>query len=129
MGRDLPQRLLADNLAQARVGRHAPRSYNRAWQPPRSRFEEHEQATHRENLAQTVRQNIHASYAELSKGAFFINDQNICPPDVHHARGMHCIDCHNAADAMGDGNMYGEMEYAVGVSCSTCHGTYSAKAA
>ena len=65
---------------------------------------------------------------KLSKGAFFINDQDICPPDVHFARGMHCIDCHDAADAMGDGNMYGEMEYAVGVSCSTCHGTYSAKA-
>ncbi|MHC4955690.1 MAG: hypothetical protein ACYTGZ_17705 [Planctomycetota bacterium] len=65
---------------------------------------------------------------KLSKGAFFLNDPNICPPDVHYERGMHCVDCHNATDTMGDGNIYGEMEYGVGISCATCHGTYSQKA-
>jgi len=64
----------------------------------------------------------------LSKGRFFLNDPAICPPDVHYQRGMHCIDCHDSADTMGDGNLYGEMEYAVGVSCSTCHGTFTSKA-
>jgi len=63
-----------------------------------------------------------------SKGRFFLDDPRICPPDVHHARGMHCIDCHGATDTMGDGNIYGEMEYAVGVTCQSCHGTYTARA-
>jgi len=63
-----------------------------------------------------------------SKGRFFLNDPKICPPDVHHERGMACIDCHNATDNMGDGNIYGEMEFAVGVTCQTCHGTYTDRA-
>jgi len=62
------------------------------------------------------------------QGQFFLEDPSICPADVHHARGMHCVDCHNVTDAMGDGNIYGEMEYAVGVSCQTCHGGFDAKA-
>ncbi|MCZ6785927.1 MAG: hypothetical protein O7E54_02060 [Planctomycetota bacterium] len=65
---------------------------------------------------------------QREKGQFFLNDPRICPPDVHHERGMHCIDCHNATDVMGDGNIYGEMEYAVAVSCETCHGTFTEKA-
>jgi len=65
---------------------------------------------------------------KLSKGAFFLNDTAICPPDVHYERGMHCVDCHGAGDTMGDGNLYGEMEYAVAISCTTCHGTYTRKA-
>jgi hypothetical protein len=64
----------------------------------------------------------------LSMGRFFLDDPAICPPDVHHERGMHCIDCHGAADVMGDGNIWGEMEYAVGVSCATCHGTFTERA-
>jgi len=65
---------------------------------------------------------------KLSKGRFFLNDPTICPPDVHAERGMHCIDCHGATDTMGDGNLYGEMEYAVGITCQSCHGTYAARA-
>jgi hypothetical protein len=64
----------------------------------------------------------------LSKGRFFINDKRVCPPDIHHERGMHCIDCHDGSDTMGDGNMFGEMEYAVGVTCQSCHGSYSKRA-
>ncbi|MCZ6571743.1 MAG: hypothetical protein O7C98_01090 [Planctomycetota bacterium] len=64
----------------------------------------------------------------LSKGRFFINDPAICPADVHRERGMHCIDCHNSTDVMGDGNIWGVMEHAVGVECSTCHGTFTQKA-
>jgi hypothetical protein len=64
----------------------------------------------------------------LSQGQYFLADPAICPPDVHHERGMHCIDCHDAEDAMGDGNLWGEMEHAVGVSCATCHGTFGARA-
>jgi hypothetical protein len=65
---------------------------------------------------------------KLSKGRFFLADPTVCPPDVHYRRGMHCIDCHGAGDVMGDGNIYGFMEHAVGVTCSTCHGTFRRKA-
>jgi len=44
------------------------------------------------------------------------------PPDVHHERGMHCIDCHTINDVMGDGELHGQMEYAVEISCEGCHG-------
>ena len=46
------------------------------------------------------------------------------PPDVHHQRGMHCIDCHTLADTMGDGNLYPNMDYAVEIECTSCHGTH-----
>jgi len=63
-----------------------------------------------------------------SKGRFFLNDRTVCPPDVHYDRGMHCVDCHGATDVMGDGNIWGFMEHAVKVRCSTCHGTFSKRA-
>lgn len=65
---------------------------------------------------------------KLSKGAFFLRDRDVCPPDVHYERGMHCIDCHGATDVMGDGNIYGFMEHAVAVTCSACHGTFKRRA-
>ncbi|MEM8883725.1 MAG: hypothetical protein AAGD14_06650 [Planctomycetota bacterium] len=65
---------------------------------------------------------------KLEKGRFFLNDPKICPPDVHHERGLHCIDCHGALDSMGDGNIYGVMEHGVGIRCTTCHGDYTRKA-
>jgi hypothetical protein len=60
---------------------------------------------------------------ELLNRVFYLDDPSICPPDVHHERGMHCIDCHTASDVMGDGRLHGNMEYAVEITCSTCHGT------
>ncbi|MGH7163226.1 MAG: hypothetical protein ACREID_07065, partial [Planctomycetota bacterium] len=63
-----------------------------------------------------------------SQGQFFLNDPAICPADVHHERGLHCVDCHDASDVMGDGNIYGVMEHGVGVTCSTCHGTFRERA-
>ncbi len=56
---------------------------------------------------------------------FYLNDPEICPPDIHHERGMHCIDCHTAGDVMGDGKLHGQMEYAVEISCQACHGTFA----
>ena len=56
-------------------------------------------------------------------GTFYANDPRTCPPDVHHERGMHCIDCHTARDVMGDGDIYPHMDHAVEVECSSCHGT------
>jgi hypothetical protein len=42
-------------------------------------------------------------------------------PDVHHTRGMDCIDCHSANETMGDGVTYLHEEDAVKVKCQDCH--------
>ena len=60
----------------------------------------------------------------LLNRTFYVNDPELTPPDVHHERGMHCIDCHTQADVMGDGRLLGAMEHAVEISCSACHGTF-----
>lgn len=56
---------------------------------------------------------------------YYLSDPATNPPDVHHERGMHCIDCHTANDVMGDGDLHGAMEEAVEISCSDCHGTFA----
>ncbi len=61
-------------------------------------------------------------------GVYYIDDPARTPPDVHHARGMHCVDCHTAGDVMGDGFLYRRMEDAVAIRCETCHGTWDAAA-
>ena len=60
----------------------------------------------------------------LQNGTFYIQDPDLTPPDIHHARGMHCIDCHTLADTMGDGNIYPQMDFAVEIECTSCHGTF-----
>ncbi|MGE0142061.1 MAG: hypothetical protein AB7T19_02115 [Planctomycetota bacterium] len=60
----------------------------------------------------------------LLNGAFYMKDPITTPPDVHHAAGMHCIDCHTSADTMGDGNLWPQMDHAVEIECSSCHGTF-----
>ncbi len=61
----------------------------------------------------------------LQNRQFYLQDAAVDPPDVHHERGMHCIDCHTADDLMGDGRLVGAMEQAVEISCSDCHGTFT----
>ncbi len=41
--------------------------------------------------------------------------------DVHHTKGMLCIDCHSSHEVMGDGKEYTHMEQAVKLQCSDCH--------
>jgi len=43
--------------------------------------------------------------------------------DVHHQKGMTCIDCHNSYDLMGDGKHHIHKEDAVSVQCVDCHTT------
>ncbi len=43
--------------------------------------------------------------------------------DVHHKKGLSCIDCHDTNDVMGDGNTYAHQEKAVKVTCKNCHFT------
>lgn len=60
--------------------------------------------------------------AQLNR-TFYQDDPLRVPPDVHHEKGMHCIDCHTVRDVMGDGVMYGSMPHAVEIECQDCHGT------
>ena len=41
--------------------------------------------------------------------------------DIHHERGLACIDCHGYEDVMGDGKTYFHEEEAVKISCEDCH--------
>jgi quinol-cytochrome oxidoreductase complex cytochrome b subunit len=41
--------------------------------------------------------------------------------DVHHQRGMQCIDCHDSYELMGDGNLYEHEEEQVVIGCGDCH--------
>jgi len=61
----------------------------------------------------------------LLNRAFYLDDPALCPPDVHHEHGLHCIDCHTLGDVMGDGRLHGQMEHAVEISCQACHGTFT----
>lgn len=59
-------------------------------------------------------------------GAYHVQDPTVNPPDIHHERGMHCIDCHVREGLMGDGNIYGHMDQATEIECEDCHGTPTA---
>jgi hypothetical protein len=48
--------------------------------------------------------------------------------DIHLEKGMHCVDCHFAQDAHGDGKLYGETRNAIEIACVDCHGTIDHRA-
>ncbi|MCL2459343.1 MAG: amino acid ABC transporter substrate-binding protein, partial [Desulfobulbus sp.] len=41
--------------------------------------------------------------------------------DIHHAKGMVCIDCHIRDEIMGDGAVYAHYEEQVEITCQSCH--------
>ena len=43
--------------------------------------------------------------------------------DIHHNKGMQCIDCHTRNEIMGDGNSYAHYEDQLEISCTVCHST------
>ena len=54
------------------------------------------------------------------------------PPDVHHAAGMGCIDCHGSRDLHGgtkrdvtSGKIQSRQDQATAISCESCHGGVS----
>lgn len=59
---------------------------------------------------------------------YFIEDEDgsngtdETPPDVHTAKGMACIDCHNMVEAHGVGKMAFRMDQELDVRCQSCHG-------
>ncbi len=43
--------------------------------------------------------------------------------DIHHDKGMECIDCHTSRDIMGDGYAYRNMYHQTEITCEDCHGS------
>lgn len=43
--------------------------------------------------------------------------------DIHHRKGMQCIDCHTRDEVMGDGTSYAHYEDQLEISCEVCHST------
>lgn len=41
--------------------------------------------------------------------------------DIHHRKGMQCIDCHTRNEIMGDGTSYAHYEEQLEISCQVCH--------
>lgn len=41
--------------------------------------------------------------------------------DIHHSKGLLCVDCHSSHEVMGDGMKYTHEEQAVKLQCSDCH--------
>ncbi|RUM38891.1 MAG: amino acid ABC transporter substrate-binding protein [Desulfobulbus sp.] len=41
--------------------------------------------------------------------------------DIHHKKGMACIDCHTRDEIMGDGTQYAHYEEQLEISCKACH--------
>ncbi|BCR06085.1 c-type cytochrome [Desulfuromonas versatilis] len=44
-------------------------------------------------------------------------------PDIHHEKGLECIDCHTSRDLMGDGYAYQNMYLQTEITCEDCHGS------
>jgi hypothetical protein len=56
----------------------------------------------------------------LSDGRFVWN----LVPDIHHEKGMACIDCHTGQDTMGDGSIHLFMKDQIEIRCEDCHGSH-----
>jgi hypothetical protein len=46
-------------------------------------------------------------------------------PDIHHEKGMGCVDCHTAQDTMGDGTIHVHMKDQIEIRCEDCHGSHT----
>ena len=61
---------------------------------------------------------------DTSKGFRILEDGRVfakTQDDVHHAKGMSCIDCHTSYETMGNGNVYLHEEDQTQVRCADCH--------
>jgi len=59
----------------------------------------------------------HLNSRQLPGARFYLD----LADDVHHAKGMECIDCHTRNEIMGDGTSYAHYEKQVEISCLVCH--------
>lgn len=68
----------------------------------------------------------HQSYrTPLSGGKLpqqvYLMDHHRLKADVHHEKGLLCVDCHDTGDVMGRGKIVAAAKDAVKVRCQTCH--------
>ena len=62
--------------------------------------------------------------ARNSKNYTVLEDKRVyknLEADVHHTKGLLCIDCHSSHEVMGTGEKYLHQEEAVSLQCSDCH--------
>lgn len=57
------------------------------------------------------------NHKQLPGGRFYLDIAD----DVHHAKGMECIDCHTRDEIMGNGTSYAHYEEQLEIRCQTCH--------
>jgi hypothetical protein len=57
------------------------------------------------------------SSKRLPGGRFYLK----IAEDIHHKKGMACIDCHTRDEIMGDGTSYAHYEEQLEISCKLCH--------
>ncbi|HEX4780275.1 MAG TPA: hypothetical protein VH301_05950, partial [Usitatibacter sp.] len=80
--------------------------------------------------------NFRAVFKRDRHGALLDKDGNVVGDDdpdkfhkakqltsIHLDMGFHCVDCHFAQDAHGNGHIYGEVAAAIEIDCADCHGT------
>ncbi len=58
-----------------------------------------------------------ARFRQLDDGRYFVRVQ----PDVHFERGLECIDCHTANEALGTGAVVARKSDQVKIRCEDCH--------
>jgi hypothetical protein len=64
------------------------------------------------------------SKKEMKKGLRLLEDGRIFTKmndDIHHQKGLECIDCHNSQELMGDGKLHKHEEEQVTIRCEDCH--------
>ncbi len=59
----------------------------------------------------------HLSSSRLPGNRFYLK----IAEDIHHKKGMACIDCHTRDEIMGDGTQYAHYEEQLEISCQACH--------
>ncbi|MCL1980540.1 MAG: amino acid ABC transporter substrate-binding protein [Proteobacteria bacterium] len=59
----------------------------------------------------------HLSSQRLAGDRFYLK----IAEDIHHTKGMVCIDCHIRDEIMGDGTSYAHYEDQVEITCQSCH--------
>lgn len=67
--------------------------------------------------AKTAAESQTAAFRQLEDGRWF----RMVPPDVHHERGLACVDCHTAQEVMGAGHVVRDKLEQVRVRCEDCH--------
>ncbi len=65
----------------------------------------------------TPYQKGHLNSRQLPGSRFYLDIAD----DVHHQKGMECIDCHTRNEIMGDGTSYAHYEEQLEISCQVCH--------